>query len=92
MLTANNADGRKTAFPVPAGMEIHFHLPALHYNRMPSLFLILRTGPYCSLTATYWKDPHTFRPQRFLEDYPKNAFLPFSAGRSGPVMTPERTS
>jgi hypothetical protein len=37
MLTVNNADGGKTTFPVPAGTEICFHLPALHYNRMLSL-------------------------------------------------------
>ncbi|KAI9436149.1 cytochrome P450 [Lactarius psammicola] len=28
----------------------------------------------------YWKDPHTFRPERFLEEWPRDAFLPFSAG------------
>ncbi|KAJ3514321.1 hypothetical protein NLJ89_g2442 [Agrocybe chaxingu] len=28
----------------------------------------------------YWKDPHTFKPSRFLEDWNKDAFLPFSAG------------
>ncbi|KAJ3923191.1 cytochrome P450 [Lentinula edodes] len=29
----------------------------------------------------YWKDPEEFRPSRFLEpDWPRDAFLPFSAG------------
>ncbi|TDL22861.1 cytochrome P450 [Rickenella mellea] len=28
----------------------------------------------------YWKDPHEFKPQRFLEDYNRDAFLPFSGG------------
>ncbi|KAF8183648.1 cytochrome P450 [Pholiota molesta] len=28
----------------------------------------------------YWKDPHTFKPSRFLEDWPRDAFIPFSAG------------
>jgi len=28
----------------------------------------------------YWKDPHTFRPERFLEDWPRDAFMPFSSG------------
>ncbi|KAF8804431.1 cytochrome P450 [Phlegmacium glaucopus] len=28
----------------------------------------------------YWKDPHSFKPERFLEDWPKDAFLPFSSG------------
>ena len=39
MLTVNNSDGGKTTFPVPAGTEIHFHLPALHYNRTLSALL-----------------------------------------------------
>ncbi|KAI0252522.1 cytochrome P450 [Lactifluus subvellereus] len=28
----------------------------------------------------YWKDPHVFKPERFLGDWPKNAFVPFSLG------------
>ena len=28
----------------------------------------------------YWKDPHSFKPSRFLEDWPRDAFMPFSAG------------
>jgi len=30
--------------------------------------------------ARYWEDPHTFKPERFLKDWPRDAFLPFSAG------------
>ena len=30
--------------------------------------------------ARYWDDPNTFKPSRFLEDWPREAFLPFSAG------------
>jgi len=44
-----------------------------------------RTEVYVHIAALhynsrYWKDPYTFRPERFLEDWPKDAFLPFSAG------------
>jgi cytochrome P450 len=28
----------------------------------------------------YWEDPYAFRPSRFLKDWPRDAFLPFSAG------------
>ncbi|KIO32308.1 hypothetical protein M407DRAFT_215219 [Tulasnella calospora MUT 4182] len=29
----------------------------------------------------YWKDPHSFKPKRFLEpDWPRDAFIPFSSG------------
>jgi hypothetical protein len=37
-LTVNNADGGKTAFPVPAGTHVHFHLLALHYNCTSGVF------------------------------------------------------
>ncbi|PPQ80143.1 hypothetical protein CVT25_001442 [Psilocybe cyanescens] len=28
----------------------------------------------------YWEDPTSFKPARFLKDWPRDAFLPFSAG------------
>jgi len=28
----------------------------------------------------YWDDPLTFNPSRFLQDWPRDAFMPFSAG------------
>ncbi|KAI0739045.1 cytochrome P450 [Daedaleopsis nitida] len=31
----------------------------------------------------YWEDPHTFKPARFLGNYPRDAFLPFSGGPRG---------
>jgi len=36
--------------------------------------------PALHYNSRYWKDPYTFRPERFLEDWPKDAFLPFSSG------------
>lgn len=33
-----------------------------------------------SFTAKYWDDPHRFNPARFLGDWPRDAFLPFSGG------------
>jgi len=38
--------------------------------------LILRFA----LQARYWPHPDTFNPSRFLGDYNKDAFVPFSAG------------
>lgn len=36
------------------------------------------------VAARYWKDPHAFKPDRFLApDWPRDAFLPFSAGARG---------
>ncbi|TFK82080.1 cytochrome P450 [Polyporus arcularius HHB13444] len=31
----------------------------------------------------YWEDPDSFKPDRFLRDYPRDAFLPFSGGPRG---------
>jgi cytochrome P450 len=31
----------------------------------------------------YWKDPYEFRPERFMGDYNKDAFIPFSEGARG---------
>ena len=33
--------------------------------------------------ARYWDEPKAFRPKRFLGNYPRDAFLPFSAGPRG---------
>ena len=85
-LAVDNVDGGKTTFPVPSGTELRLHLPALHYNRM--LGLLPFPGPILTeVTARYWKDPHTFRPERFLGDWPRDAFMPFSSGRFDAVMT-----
>ena len=32
-------------------------------------------------SARYWDDPHTFNPSRFLKDWPRDAFVPFSSGK-----------
>ena len=37
------------------------------------------------LAARYWEDPHTFRPERFLKDWPRDAFMTFSSGEFGPI-------
>ena len=44
----------------------------------------LRASYMCILIslypARYWENPNEFIPERFLGDYPKDAFLPFSGG------------
>lgn len=30
--------------------------------------------------ARYWEEPSSFKPERFRKDWPKDAFIPFSAG------------
>ena len=36
------------------------------------------------LIARYWKDPHKFMPERFLGEWPRDAFIPFSQGIVSP--------
>ena len=33
-----------------------------------------------TIPARYWDDPHTFKPSRFLKNWPRDAFLTFSSG------------
>jgi hypothetical protein len=81
-LTVSNADGGKTTFPVLSGTEIKLHVPGIHYNRTPSDTLYSRERFLWALAARHWKDPHKFMPERFLGDWPKDAFLAFSQGIS----------
>ena len=46
----------------------------LTMERSPTLKLLF------FFTARYWDDPLAFKPSRFLKDWPRDAFLPFSAG------------
>ncbi|KAI8969412.1 cytochrome P450 [Trametes punicea] len=39
--------------------------------------------PALHFNSRYWEDPEAFRPQRFLGNYPRDAFLPFSGGPRG---------
>ncbi|KAF8811211.1 cytochrome P450 [Phlegmacium glaucopus] len=41
---------------------------------------IIIDTPGIHYNPRYWKDPHTFNPSRFLTDWPRDAFLPFSSG------------
>ncbi|KAH9947147.1 cytochrome P450 [Amylocystis lapponica] len=37
-------------------------------------------SPELHYNPRYWEDPYDFKPARFLGDWPRNAFLPFSGG------------
>jgi hypothetical protein len=38
--------------------------------------ILIRPSP----AAKYWDEPDAFKPERFLGEWPKHAFIPFSAG------------
>ncbi|CAA7268704.1 unnamed protein product [Cyclocybe aegerita] len=41
---------------------------------------IVISVPGLHYNPRYWEDPHAFKPERFLKDWPRDAFVPFSAG------------
>ncbi|TDL22810.1 cytochrome P450 [Rickenella mellea] len=47
---------------------------------IPNGARILFNLPGLHYNPKYWKDPQEFRPKRFLEEYNRDAFLPFSSG------------
>jgi cytochrome P450 len=47
---------------------------------VPSGTEIYLQVPGVHYNPRYWKEPHKFMPERFLGDWPKDAFIPFSQG------------
>lgn len=82
ILSTQNRDGLKRLIPIPRNTRLLIHTTGLHFNRThrhtdSTEFLLM----LCDL-ARYWKDPDIFNPMRFLDpDWPRNAFIPFGAGR-----------
>ena len=68
--------------PVPKGTMLALMIYAIHHNRTWERHFT-RNHRVIFPSAKYWPDPHEFRPDRFLGDYNKDAFLPFSAGARG---------
>lgn len=81
-LTTTNNSGEKIIVPIPKNAGINIHTVGLHYNRKRlSSLSVHRTWPDGEIyTAKYWEDPTTFKPSRFLGDWPRDCFLPFSGG------------
>ena len=42
------------------------------------LFVAVRFAE--NYAARYWEDPFTFRPERFMGEWNRDAFVPFSGG------------
>src|SRR6266404_3216221 len=67
---------------VPKGTLLAPMTYAMHHNRAWKHSLTYSHVVICP-AAKYWPDPYEFRPSRFLGDYNKDAFIPFSAGARG---------
>ena len=80
VLVTRNTAGEKISVPCPKGTAVGFHTPGLHYNRTSSCHSVQKNSPMRAESARYWEDPHAFKPSRFLGDWPRDAFLPFSGG------------
>ena len=78
-LRTKNKNGETVVIPCPKGTQINLSAIALHYNRKLEQQWN-NDGTEDRFTAKYWHDPHTFNPDRFLGDWNRDAFLPFSAG------------
>jgi len=72
--------GEKCTIPIPKDSYVTISIAGLHYNRKVAYLPCDAISLHWTL-ARYWEDPHTFRPSRFLENWPRDAFLPFSAGK-----------
>lgn len=81
MLPVTRPDGTIGTIPIRKGSSVPIVVSALHKNR--NHFNTFFTSCfYWYYIAHHWTDPETFNPSRFLGNYPKDAFLPFSGGIS----------
>jgi hypothetical protein len=80
-LPAVRPDGSIGSVPVPKGTKLIFSSVGLHYNREFYHIYTLEDLFISMAVARYWKDPYAFNPSRFLGDWNKDAFVPFSAGK-----------
>ena len=78
-LRTKNKHGEAVVVPCPKGTQINLCAIALHFNRklVPCRHC---TGIHVRSTAKYWPNPAAFNPDRFLGDWNRDAFIPFSAG------------
>ncbi|KAI0960322.1 hypothetical protein AcW1_004865 [Taiwanofungus camphoratus] len=47
---------------------------------VPQGTILLIHTPGLHYNPRYWEEPYAFKPERFLGDWPRDAFLPFSGG------------
>jgi hypothetical protein len=84
-IVASNIRGEKKTIPILKGTTLVIDTCGVHFNREclshnERMFSSTQKKITFFFPARYWDDPHTFKPSRFLKDWPRDAFLPFSSG------------
>ncbi|PVF98541.1 cytochrome P450 [Serendipita vermifera] len=64
VLHTTSTDGKNTPITIPIPKDTRFVIDVIGIHYNPK----------------YWDNPHEFRPERFLGDYNRDAFIPFAAG------------
>ena len=78
-LHTKNKNGETVVIPCPKGTQIKLSAIALHLSRKLEQQWN-KNETEGRFTAKYWHDPNAFNPDRFLGDWDRDAFIPFSTG------------
>ena len=72
-------DGTISNVVVPKGSALVLDATGVHYNR--ECYQVIIGSVYMErMIARCWPDPMAYKPSRFVGDWPKDAFIPFSSG------------
>lgn len=81
LLPVASYDGKIEPFAVQEGTCLFINTVGLHYNREFHHSFHMHIYGLHGKPARYWDAPETYNPSRFLGEYNRDAFIPFSAGR-----------
>ncbi len=84
LTTINTETKESINVPIPKDSIIIIYTNGIHYNRasyVTKCYIRRKLIYFRTVAARYWDDPHEFKPKRFLQDWPRDAFVPFSTGK-----------
>lgn len=75
-------DGNIEHIPVAKDSCLLIDVFAIHYNRKIVLLIPPYLGSFIPFfsSAKYWHEPEKFDPSRFMGEWNKDAYIPFSGG------------